>query len=130
MIISAPTNHPRTGCGLPPEMRGRLSEGGQLPACSTAEMASIASIHPEYQSEEENQFQRQQSPSVAITTDSEKTYGLYDTLLGRKSSGQTTYQPQQSIQTHPTIADSLKHREASGHEDIQNLAEHYKGRSR
>ena len=98
-----------------------------MPVCSTAEMSNIASIHPEYQNEG---IQTGEAPSAAIARDSEKTYNLYDTLLGRKSSGQHAPQTQESAQNHPSVADSLQHRGAQGHEDIQNLAEHYKGRSR
>lgn len=113
------------GSGLPPEMQ----EGSNLSmhVCSTAEMSSIASIHPDYQNDER---EAQEGPSAAVTRDSDKTSNLYDTLLGRRSSSQSASQIQGSAQNHPPIADSLKHREAQGHEDIQNLAEHYKGRSR
>ena len=98
-----------------------------MPVCSTAEMSNIASIHPEYQIEESK---TQGAPSATVTRGSEKAYSLYDTLLGRKGSEESASQSPQSAQNHPSVTDSLNHREASGHEDIQNLAEHYKGRSR
>ena len=117
------------GCGLPPEVRTRADAGTSMPICSAAEMSNIASIHPDYQNDYQNEERQSgQDPSAAVTRDSEKTYNLYDTLLGRKGSDRTTTQT--SAQIHPSIADSLQNRGAQGHEDIQNLADHYKGRSR
>ena len=123
---------PRAGPGLPPEQQ------------TDAELAGIASIHPEF----EPVSCSEPLESSRLQPGSAEQQSLYDSLLGRATGrppGDAAEIPRQrssslrhgpglelasSLSGSQNLAESLKDRDGSGHLDIQNLAEHYKGRSR
>ena len=122
------------GPGLPPEQQ------------TDAELAGIASIHPDF----EPISCSEPMESSRLQPGNAEQQSLYDSLLG-KATGRPTgvavesqRQRSSSLGQGPgpglelasshsgtqNLSESLKDRGGSGHLDIQNLAEHYKGRSR
>lgn len=120
---------------IPPEYQDDAPPGLQSaiqPQHTIAETAGIASLHPETMDEQ---------PLHSTVVEASEEHGLkqrpnlYKSLLGKKENAQPT---KPSIITseddrmggQASLAASLRDQTGPGHQEIQNLAEHYKGRSR
>ena len=108
-----------------------LRTAAESPRCSEAETAGIASIHPEYQEDEVVLAQNLHIPEASVSRGPEKKSKLYDMILGKTSQDEKSMSSNRDRGPEdPSLAESFRYRSGSGHEDIQSLAEHYKGRSR
>ena len=126
-----------SGATLPPELQDSVQRGLHIPSeaqPTDAETAGIASIHPESRDDSRGQTMllAERGPSDQGST---QKPSLYESLMRRRIDAQTKSETkcQSEEKESPgqfSLADSLRDQNGSGHLDIQNLAEHYKGRSR
>ncbi len=134
------------GSNLPPEQREQTTtlHTPSDQQHSAAEVAGIASIHPDYLEDTPSR----EVPATRDEAQAEERPSLLSFFGRRASSGggeepvpiaadqearveRTSEENRRMSGSHTAgIIDSLNDRNSSGHKDIQDLAEHYKGRSR
>lgn len=130
LIINLDTFSNLLGClagnNLPPELVERGDNRfSALPNCSEAESAGIASIHPDYENDS-----RETEEGATVVRGPESTFTFSKLPWGKRISEPEYIEKLEERQEGEQPSGPSLYNGSSGHKDIQNLAEHYRGRSR